>query len=358
MRLLLLPVVAASVLTSLASCARDAAHGVMSLATSSRALTLVDTLLITETPSAYVSRPTHLTASARHGLFISDAFSRNVIHVRRDGAIAGGIGRRGRGPGEFEAPSTILVVHDSLLFVADQMRGGVVVRDLTSGGERGLVRLEGNRPTMSLVGDTIFAGTVNTVRGTSLARWTTGGDSVSYFGSLPASFARSPLSRFVYNVSLAAWPDTVAYVVGLSDIVYIATSDGHLRDSVVVPRAQRRGLPSEVRIASLRDPMSVAAESSLPWALGRLSDGRLVVVFADGDMRANVLSGRLYVSVLSRRGGESCTDVLLPSDGNELPRITFDGDQMLALEQRVVDGRAVHVVRRYAFPAACTAPTA
>lgn len=343
------------VVAALIACAPDAGGHT---ATSPGALALVDTLVIAESPTAYVSRPTHLTASARHGLFISDAFSRNVIQVRRDGAIAGGIGRRGRGPGEFEAPSTILIAHDSLLFVADQMRGGVVVRDLTSGTERGLVRVEGNRPTMSLVGDTIFAGTVNTVRGTSLARWTTRGDSVAYFGSLPASFSRSPLSRFVYNVSLAAWPDTLAYIVGLSDVIYIATSDGRLRDSVVVPRAQRRGVPSEVRIASLRDPMAVAAESSLPWALGRLSDGRLVVVFADGDLRANVLSGRLYVSVLSRRGGESCTDVLLPSDGNELPRITFDGDQMLALEQRVVDGRAVHVVRRYSFPAACAAPSA
>jgi hypothetical protein len=345
------PALAALLLAATGACTGGGreAHG----ASPAAALALVDSLVIIETPEAYVARPTHLSVSERHGLFITDAFARNVIHVRVNGEVVGGIGRRGRGPGEFEAPSTVLVAHDSLLYVADQMRGGVVVRSLVTGQERGVVRMEGNRPTMTIIGDTVYAGTVNATRGTSLARWTTGGDSVRYFGALPESFTRSPFSRFIFNVSLAAWRDTLAYMVGLSEVVYIATSDGTLRDSLVVPRAHRRGVPSVARQATLRDPSAVAAASSIPWALGALSDGRLVAVFADGEVRANTLGGKVYVSVLSRGGGASCPDVPLPSDGHELPRIAFDGDQMLVLEQRVVGGKALNVVRRYSFPAPC-----
>jgi hypothetical protein len=276
--------------------------------------------------------------------------------VRTNGEIAGGIGGRGRGPGEFEAPSTVLVAHDSLLFVADQIRGGVIVRSLSTGQEQRLLRMEGNRPTMAIVGDTIYAGTVNAIRGTSLARWTTTGDSVRYFGALPTSFTRSPFGRFIHNVPLAAWRDTLAHIVGLSEVVHLATSDGQLRDSVVVPRVRRRGIPSEASQRMLRDPGAVAAASSLPWALGALSDGRLVVVFADGEVRANTMGGRLFVSIVARGTGASCIDVPLPSDGQELPRIAFDGDRMLVLEQRVVGNKALNVLRRYRFPAACTGP--
>lgn len=316
-------------------------------------LSLVDSLVLVESAATYVASPTHLAASATRGLFITDAFARTVIHVAPDGAVDGVVGRRGRGPGEFESPSTLLVAHDSLLFVADQARGGVVVRDLVAGTERGILRIEGNRPTMTLVGDTIYAGTVNTMRGTALASWSTGGDSVRYFGELPAAFLRSPLRQFVYNVSLAAWRDTLAYVVGISDVVYIATSDGQLTDSVRVPRATRRGIPGEARLASFRDPGALAAGTSIPWALGALRDGRLVVVFADGEMRQTGLAGRLYATVISRGTGTSCADLPIPSDGHELPRITFVGDRMLVLEQRLVGGKAVSVVRRYAFPDGC-----
>ncbi len=316
-------------------------------------ITLVDSLVLVETPQAFIGRPTHVAASTAYGYFISDAFSRTVMRVNPAGSVDLVIGRRGFGPGEFEAPSTVLATDDSLLFVADQARGGVVVRDLASGEERGLVRIEGNRPTMTLVGDTVFAGTVNHARGTVLARWTTAGDSVQYFGALPAAYLRSPVRSFIHNVSLDAWHDSIAYVVGLSEMVYIATLDGIVRDSVVVPRVRRRGVPRDGELAALRDPRAIAEATSLPWALGALSDGRLVVVFADSEMRQNALGGRLFVSVLARDGRATCTDLPVPGDGHELPRVAFDGDRMLVLEQRVVDGKAVSVMRRYTFDAGC-----
>jgi hypothetical protein len=320
-------------------------------------LRLVDTLVLAERADAFVGRPTHIAVTSGRELFISDAFSRTVLHVHANGDVRGSIGRRGRGPGEFEAPSTVLVAaHDSLLFVADAARGGVIVRDLLSGAERAMLRMEGNRPTMTLVGDTVFAGTVNATRGTVLARWTTRGDSVRYFGTLPAAFLRSPLRQFIHNVSLDAWGDTLAYVVGLSEVVYVATNDGAVRDSVVVPRTRRRGVPGEVRLASLRDPRAVAEETSLPWALGALGDGRLAVVFADGVIRRDALGGQLYVTLVSRDGRGACADLPIPGDGEELPRVVFDGDEMLVLEQRVVRGRAMTVVRRYDFPAGCAEP--
>jgi len=344
------------VVLTLAACA--AGDGETQVGAGAATITLVDTVLIEETPSVFVARPAHLAVSGRDEFFISDAFSRNVIHVRANGQVAGGIGRRGRGPGEFEAPTTMLVAHDSLLLVADQARGGVVVRSLESGLERALLRIEGARPTMTMVGDVVYAGTVNSVRRTALARWNLGGDSVHYFGVLPDAYERSPMRDFIRNVSLAAWGDTLAYIVGLTDVVYIATSDGRLSDSLRVPRLTRRGLPTGQRLAALRDPNKAAAESSLPWALGSLRDGRLVAVFADGEMRSNAFGGRLFVTVLARAGNAHCTDILVPSDGHELPRVAFDGDEMLVLEQRVVRGRAVHVVRRYSFPAACSGPAA
>lgn len=344
-----------ALLASLAAASGCANSSEASAATEpSAGLTLVDSLVLVESPQAFIGKPTHMAVSAELGYYVSDAFSRTVMHISREGAVDQVIGRRGRGPGEFEAPSTVLVTRDSLLLVADQARGGVVVRDLVHDTERALVRIEGNRPTMTLVGDTVYAGTVNVGRGTALARWTTtAGDSVRYFGTLPAAFLRSPMRQFIHNVSLVAWQDTVAYVVGLSETVYIATTDGTVRDSMPVPRAHRRGVPGEGRLAALRDPRAVAAATSLPWALGALSDGRLVVVFADGEVMQGALGGRLFVSVVDRRGGRSCADLPLPGDGHELPRIVFDGDQMLVLEQRVIDGKALSVLRRYRFDASC-----
>lgn len=319
---------------------------------SAAAMSLVESVRLEESDTAFIGRAIGVAATKGGTLLVTEGHGRRVIGFTRRGELSHVLGRYGNGPGGFVTPSDLVVVNDSLLYVSDFSRGGVILWNWKDGREVRPLLLAGSPATLAVVGDTIYAGTLNFTKGTAFARWTANDDSVTYFGSLPPGLAQSPLREGFGRVTLAAWADSLAYSIGLSDVIFIATSKGVIRDSVRVPRRVRRGIPVDLN-AARPDTRAIASRASLTFGMGRLSDGRLVVIHMDADFLKAAGSGKLYVSAASRDDGRVCVDMPLLHDAEQVPRVGFDGDTLLVLDQRVLGDSVFSTLHRFTISKGC-----
>lgn len=320
---------------------------------SATSLALVESVRLQESDTAFIGRAIGVASMKGGAVLVTEGHGRRVIGFSRRGELSHVLGRYGNGPGGFVTPSDLVVVNDSLLYVSDFSRGGVILWNWKAGREIGPLLLAGSPATLAVVGDTIYAGTLNFTKGTAFARWIASDDSVTYFGSLPPGLAGSPLREGFGRVTLAAWADSIAYSIGLSDVILIASSNGVIRDSIRVPRRIRRGIPTDLD-AARPDTRAIASRASLTFGMGRLSDGRLVVVHMDADFRKATGSGKLYVTAASRDAGDACVDMPLLHDAEQVPRIGFDGDTLLALDQRVRGDSVFSTLHRFTISKDCT----
>jgi hypothetical protein len=319
---------------------------------SAAAIRLVESVRLEESDTAFIGRAIGVAATKGGTVLVTEGHSRRVVGFTRRGELSHVLGRYGNGPGGFVTPSDLVVVNDSLLYVSDFSRGGVIRWNWKERREIGPLLLAGSPATLAVVGDTIYAGTLNFTKGTAFARWTASDDSITYFGSSPPGLARSPLREGFGRVTLAAWSDSIAYSIGLSDVIFIASSKGLVLDSVRVPRRVRRGIPVDLN-ASRPDTRAIASRASLTFAMGRLRDGRLVIIHMDADFLKAAGSGKLYVSALSRDDGSACVDMPLLHDAEQVPRVGFDGDTLLALDQRVLGDSVFSTLHRFTIPKGC-----
>ncbi|MEI2720231.1 MAG: 6-bladed beta-propeller [Gemmatimonadales bacterium] len=103
-----------------------------------------------------------MTRDGSGKLYVSEMTSKRVVAFGPDGAAIRTFGRRGEGPGEFRLPGGLHVFGDTLLMVHDPVRERFLQFDVRSG------KLLAERkattaliaPDWSIVGDSIFAGTV------------------------------------------------------------------------------------------------------------------------------------------------------------------------------------------------------
>jgi hypothetical protein len=76
-----------------------------------------------------LGEPSGLSVDSRGHIYISDIQAAKIWMLSPDGRLVGAVGRRGRGPGEFESPTGVAVAPDGALYVRD---GQKVSRFVTS----------------------------------------------------------------------------------------------------------------------------------------------------------------------------------------------------------------------------------
>lgn len=306
-------------------------------------------VLLEESDTAYIGRAISIAAAPSGDLFIVDGFSRSILRYSSNGQLNAVLGRRGRGPSEFEMPAQLEVPNDSTMLVSDVARGGVIQWDLHTGHERRILPLEGRSPMLQSSRGEVLIGSLHPVRRTVFANLRAAPDSTEYFGAIPVAFLASPSNRTFFSVFFTAWDDTLAYVVGLSETVRIVTRSGVQIDTVQIPLNGRRGIPSGAVSASMTVP-DVLKRASALWAVERMADGRLVVVFIDGTLRGTVMTGQLRLTVLSPDRKRGCIDIPLGGADAEPARLAIVRNSLWSLEQEVKGQRVRSVVRHYELP--------
>ncbi len=93
----------------------------------------IDSVRIAENDSLLLSRPNRIVVGSRGDYFVVDGAEARVLEITSAGRIVRTFGRKGSGPGEFQAPGSSAVQGDTLLAVMDVVLGRVALFDLRTG---------------------------------------------------------------------------------------------------------------------------------------------------------------------------------------------------------------------------------
>lgn len=315
-------------------------------------LILVDSVQLQEMDTAYLAAPANLVSDHAGNLLIADPMNGKVLEFDRAGKFVRSIGRKGKGPGEFKGPVTLVLLGDSAVAVADWALRRLSVFGRMDGSFIRSIEIDGYPFSMHLLRDTIWMGDVNRLTKTSVAGWPIHADQPFYSGPLPVEYKEYPLLQDMhpYATALRIQDGVLVGFSGHSSL-FLMNPDGGVRDTVYIPSRTRRGFPSDMA-RRFTDPdltsEEVASMASSLMALAPLSSGPIVAVHFDITFKENLTTADGYISLLSSDLKKACVDAPLAFGKDGRPAIAFRGDTLIALEQRVVsDRQAVTTVKSY-----------
>lgn len=281
-------------------------------------------------------------------LFIADPSSRVIQVYGRDGSHLRSIGRRGSGPGEFEALFGLALLDGNrILAVADPNRAVMVLLDAVSGAVMGELPYPGGaiavgqwRQRDSAVMIPVSASPF------PFLQWDRTTDSIAPFGQMPPEWSGSIGLAMghgfpsIVTDSDGGWLALLQLVPGVVSL----DSVGRRRALVPVPSIRRvgvrEGAAAAARDASRRgERRDVQPLASLTVGMGRQSDGSLVLLHLDpvldrGSGGLEVTSQRYFVSLLDLETGVACVDAEVPIVTDELAPHAFLGDTLFFLTQQ------------------------
>lgn len=309
--------------------------------------------ILHQSDSVFVSQVGALAIDSSGTFYVAEQLNPSVLRYSNSGQLTAVLGKRGRGPGEFQRPGALAISGDSMLFVVD---GGI---DLRAWGLRD--RLEHwrrplpHRPTFTIVPferglliqapDSSRQATIGIIRGAA--------DSIEYRGPYP-----TPLGRFrqvdlwfSQNVIVPLGGDSVATSIMATDFVYWGSLDHATFDSLRLPIRRRRGAGEALFRKVTGDPESVRPllyHTSMPVGIARLSSGMLAIVHADQSYERARGRERLYLSLVDISHRRSCVDLPVSVVEEPLPRVAFRGDTLNVVTQELdADGRATVIVHKF-----------
>lgn len=343
---------------ALGACGRDAPP------VAAPSLVLVDSLVLQENDSTYVSEPFDLVARPDGGFLISDVFTKRVLRYRRNGAFAGSIGREGEGPREFTNPTWLALSGDSLLYVVNGAR--IDTYDLARAEFGTSRRLERKAFMLAAQGDEVFAGHPDSLHNTAVSH---GNLRAGLRGTAPLLFPmnRPGMYHMFGHVAVAVKGDTIATAYAVTDRIYLTDRrTGAVIDSIAVPPVRRQGANSERIARYARTPANqeLAIEAvngaSLPMDLHWLPSGAVAVVSEDWTVDAKGhFTGAKFLSVVDPRSGASCADAVVPGPTQPPTTVGFRGDTLFVLSQGVDIDNPAAVIRAYRIDlSACGFPPA
>ncbi len=343
-------IVSAVIGVSLWSCHQDEPSS------QSPVLHLIDTVRLAESDTSFVGLPTGLRIGRDGVIWIPDGRNSTIHEYAPDGEHLRDIGRRGSGPGEFEAgPAELLLANDTLGIVEDGSEAKLL--DLQSGDElwARLIPSTSIPPAVPLAyqrGRAIFR-LIDTVSRTTLMGVGTAVDSPLRGGPFPEPLGPSRIinDNFSYLQVVPLGDDSIGLAIELSNFLFVGPYQGPF-DSIRVAHSSRRGaLPKLLSSISDDQPQSAAAavfRPSIPMLLARLADGKIAYVTADFERLSSRLAGTLYLSVIDLQRRRTCPDALVPVPSDPFARVAFAGDTLFVLAQVLPEGGAPYtVLRRY-----------
>lgn len=297
-----------------------------------------DSVRLVETDSEFIAGAGGLSRSTDGVFAVSDVSSGRILLYANDGSFLSSVGRRGRGPGEFLAPSVVEFQGNEIL-VLDNPTRRVSRFELGNSTPLSALRVPGSAMDMQVVGAGLVVASADVQTETSLAHNVDGADSLVAAGRLPSSYSRFP--RLKRNLALGVLAGSERGVwlgmQGSNSIeFYELPRLGRPTYSVEIPRVRRRGVPlerPEVFDAEVSYEDEVGSLSML-WALGQLSDRRLATVHVDATMTDAGLNAVAFLSVVDTASGLGCLDLAIPTESSAVPILRFERDTLFEVTQR------------------------
>lgn len=334
---------AVAVGVALVGCAENSDTGIVRVTTRGPALRIVDSTLLAESDSLYIGQPMALSVTPTGSVLVSDGFARRVIRFSRRGEVEQVLGRAGGGPGEFVAPGVSFTLDDTTIVVDDFSSSLLHVFDSRSGVAARQVRHAGNAVSSLVVNDTVWLGVVSMTTRTGIVRWLPRNDELTTLVAIPQVYVDVPDLGATHPIShFERWADTLLVAYSGHHAFYLAVDDGRLFDSLSLPVARRRGVPKNLADVFRRN---AAAEeyfqaSSLLAGIHRNTDRSTTVAYFDQTLTGRAVDAVGFISVLAADRRTACVDAALPIVEGVVPRITFRGDTLIAIAQRVDGLRA------------------
>ncbi|MBL8988587.1 MAG: hypothetical protein JNJ80_20100 [Gemmatimonadetes bacterium] len=302
---------------------------------------------LAEADSFYVGQPGNFAVDDRGDYHIIDRLSRSVLVFSPEGTPKVAFGGPGQGPGEAPTPTLVLFPTDSTIVVTDfgEQRAGLLDRATKAFVRR--VRTDGYVVSGEVKGGTIWLGLYSQVKRTGVGAWNLATDSIQNLVPLPDVYVPgSQIAASQVGVQVAVAGDSLLVGFTAVEPILVADGEGRVVDSLVIPAVRRRGYPpgwTEIRDFA----ESVSAKSTLRW-LRRRTDGSFFAVHYDQVFERNALTGKIFVSVLSRDLAKACVDAPVPTSGEVRASVFSRGDTLFVLDQESGSGSRLRTfVTRY-----------
>ncbi len=340
------------------------------------ALIMEDSVVLRETDDHYVGQPVSLIPIGDGSFLIADGFSNSVLHFDSQGRYRKTFGRKGRESGEFRFVSPAGFVSGDLVGIGDDHARELELFELGSGRHIGAVSISPSALVDEYVvrGDTLWFGGINTESWTSVGFASLGevlgaassGDrdgvvlSPDLLGA-PSLYAENEVVMgLLPKVSLDVLEGQLLAGFAASPRLLLANSGGAVLDSIEIPVARRRGLPSDDNLLALKpgpEATSIFGEVSFLVKVSRTSRGYIHAIHQESsyDPATRQMRGTFFVSSVRADGTEACPDTLVPTSDAGLAELTLEGNRLHVLDQRLGGSRAKTVVRTFRIdPVNCT----
>ncbi len=294
-----------------------------------------DSVRLVDSDSFPIQTPSGLTRLADGRFVVADFGAKQLRIFDAGGRALRSIGRRGRGPGEFVAPSALDVLGAEEIVVLDVGTQRVSVVDVQGGTVGRSARLLGQGLDLRVAHGVVHVAIPSALHNRAFATWDMVADTTVARGVMPALYDAYPRLRRNLGLSVLASGRDGLWV-GLLGSNSVALHPREAVDAPVrtveLPRRVRRGVPVD-RPEWLQREMAYEEELqsvSVLTALAELRDGRIAAVHQDITLGAQSASSVAYLTILDPASGAGCIDLLLPLRAEEMPVLRFIDDRLYA----------------------------
>jgi 6-bladed beta-propeller len=336
------------------------------------AIRRVDSVRVEENDTLFVAGPTEILLAPDGNLFVSEGTAGRVLEISPNGRIARVFGRKGRGPGEYTAPSSLALGGDSLLLVWDRGQRRFVEFDLRSGAFRKDMPVSLAWPPVTrVVGREILVASYDLDDHTSVTHLSAAGEKLQTDGVIPEFGLKYPMllgSGFGASPFEIIGGDVYA-MFDLSPSLYHWKAGSRTAEEIHVPAVRRRGVKTANFERMMRDPTNQAAnvelmaDHSTPLVVERVAPSVLGLLTLDlrFEPEKKTQEGWYYLTLVDLARRRVCVDLDFPSSHvtigtkDPLPRVAIAGDTLVVLVQGVdAQGRSATYIHRFRIdPARC-----
>jgi len=298
-----------------------------------------DSVRLDDRDSSAIGTPSGLTRMADGRFVVADFGTKQLRVFAADGRSLAILGARGRGPGEFIAPSALDPVSDDVVALLDVGTMRVSAVDLTTGATVRSARLLAQGLDVRAAHSAVYVAVPSVFLNRAFASWDRLADTTVSLGVMPALYTQYP--RLKRNLGLSVLAPSAdglwVGVLGSNAVAFhpLSALDTSTR-SVEIPRRVRRGVPLDRPDWLQREmPYEEEVQSvSLLTSLAVLSDGRIAAVHQDLTIEATSVSLQAFLSVVDPTSGQGCIDLAIPVVSDEMPVLRLIGDRLYALRLR------------------------
>ena len=331
--------------------------------TPSAGLRTLDSVQIRETDTLFLSRPAQIVLGAGGHVFLTDAREPRVIDIGPGGRIERVFGRKGSGPGEFEAPTAMAISGDTLLAVYDHRTKRVTYINIPRWILARVSPVVTQRPpVIKFVDGHLFATHWDFGTNTSLARI------VEKDGTLDEKQGVIPdlgdqtqmlIGGAFWNAVFAPVSDQIFAMYEASNSLFVWERGSRTAREITLPAKHRRGLPAGLFESLLRDPAratpAMIYDRSVPVALAPITPDIVALVTRDVKVESDKWYTVHYVTLYDHRRNTACPDLEVPASRlkvallrDPFPIVALRGDTLALLEQsETADAEPIQLLRRY-----------